>query len=113
MININKTKKPLSIILILKKIIFSNKNFIRLLKTEKSFLKLNIYNIYFFLFYFYMINSLSYISFVKFNNLKLKKSLFTLNLFLKKDLKKYFKFLVNLFLKINLKEKEICEVWNY
>src|SRR3990167_3518905 len=92
MININKTKKPLSIILILKKIIFSNKNFIRLLKTEKSFLKLNIYNIYFFLFYFYMINSLSYISFVKFNNLKLKKSLFTLNLFLKKDLKKSFKF---------------------
>src|SRR3990167_6429978 len=28
----------------------------------------------------------------KFNNLKLKKSLFTLNLFLKKDLKKSFKF---------------------
>src|SRR3990167_1152620 len=40
-------------------------------------------------FSFFMFN---YISFVKFNNLKLKKSLFTLNLFLKKDLKKSFKF---------------------
>jgi hypothetical protein len=92
MININKTKKPLSIILILKKIIFSNKSFFRLLKNEKNFLKLNIYNIYFFLFYYYMINSLSYISFLKFNNLKKKQSIFTLNIFLKKNLKKSFKF---------------------
>jgi hypothetical protein len=92
MININKTKKPLSIILILKKIIFSNKNFFRLLKNEKNFLKLNIYNIYFFLFYYYMINSLSYISFLKFNHLKRKQSIFTLNLFLKKNLKRSFKF---------------------
>lgn len=92
MIHVNKTKKPLSIILILKKIIFSNKRFFRLLKSEKSFLKLNIYNIYFFLFYYYMINSLAYISFLKFNNLKKKKSLFILNLFLKKNLKKSFKF---------------------
>jgi len=92
MININKTKKPLSIITILKKIIFSNKNYFRLIKNEKKFLKINIYNIYFFLFYYYMINSLSYISFLKFNNLKKKKSIFTLNLFLKKNLKKSFKF---------------------
>jgi hypothetical protein len=92
MININKTKKPLPVILILKKILFSNKNFFRLLKNEKNFLKINIYNIYFFLFYYYMINSLSYISFLKFNNLKKKKNFFTLNLFLKKNLKKSFKF---------------------
>jgi hypothetical protein len=91
-ININKTKKPLSIISVLKKIIFSNKFFFRLLKTEKSFLKINIYNVYFFLFYYYMINSLSYISFLKFNNIKKNKSIFTLNLFLKKNLKKSFKF---------------------
>mgnify|MGYP001492376274 CR=1 FL=1 len=92
MININKTKKPLSIISLLKKIIFSNKLFFRLLKNEKAFLKLNIYNIYFFLFYYYMINSLSYISFLKLNKFKVKKSIFTLNLFLKKNLKKSFKF---------------------
>ena len=92
MIHINKKKKPLSIILILKKIIFSNKKFFRLLKTKKSFLKLNIYNIYFFLFYYYMINSLSYISFLKLNNFKFKTNFFTLNLFLKKNLKRSFKF---------------------
>jgi hypothetical protein len=92
MININKNKKPLSIILLLKKIIFSNKLFFRLLKNEKAFLKLNIYNIYFFLFYYYMINSLSYISFLKLNKFKLKTNFFTLNLFLKKNLKKSFKF---------------------
>ena len=92
MININKNKKPLSIILILKKIIFSNKLFFRLLKNEKAFLKLNIYNIYFFLFYYYMINSLSYISFLKLNNFKFKTNFFTLNLFLKKNLKRSFKF---------------------
>jgi hypothetical protein len=84
MIQPNKTKKPLSILLILKKIIFSNKFFFRLLKNEKAFLKKNIYNIFFFLFYYYMINSLTYISFLKFNNIKKKKSLFTVNLFLKK-----------------------------
>jgi hypothetical protein len=39
-----------------------------------------------------MINSLSYISFLKFNNIKKNKSIFTLNLFLKKNLKKSFKF---------------------
>ena len=39
-----------------------------------------------------MINSLTYISFLKFNNLKKNKSLFTVNLFLKKNLKKSFKF---------------------
>jgi hypothetical protein len=92
MIHVYKTKKPLSIILILKKIIFSTKTFFRLLKNEKAFLKLNIYNIYFFLFYYYMINSSSYNSFLKFNNLKMKKSLFTLNIFLKKNLKQSFKF---------------------
>lgn len=92
MIQPNKTKKPLSILLILKKIIFSNKFFFRLLKNEKAFLKKNIYNIFFFLFYYYMINSLTYISFLKFNNIKKKKSLFTVNLFLKKNLKKSFKF---------------------
>ena len=92
MININKTKKPLSIILILKKIIFSNKKFFRLLKNEKNFLKINIYNIYFFLFYYYMVNSLSYITFSKLNKLKTNKSIFTLNLFLKKNLKRSFKF---------------------
>ena len=91
-ININKAKKPLSIISILKKIIFSNNSFFRLLKNEKSFIKTNIYNIFFFLFYYYMINSLSYISFLKFNNIKKKNSFFTLNLFLKKNLKKSFKF---------------------
>jgi hypothetical protein len=92
MININKNKKPLSIITILKRIIFSNKKFFRLIKNEKSFLKINIYNIYFFLFYYYMTNSLHYVSFLKFNNLKKKNSLFTLNIFLKKNLKRSFKF---------------------
>jgi hypothetical protein len=92
MIQVYKTKKPLSIILLLKKIIFSTKSFFRLLKNEKAFLKLNIYNIYFFLFYYYMINSSSYNSFLKFNNLKKNKSLFTLNIFLKKNLKQSFKF---------------------
>ena len=83
MININKNKKPLSIILILKKIIFSNKLFFLLLKN---------YNIYFFFFYYYIINSLSYISFLKLNNFKFKTNFFTLNLFLKKNLKRSFKF---------------------
>lgn len=92
MITINKNKKPLSIINVLKRIIFSNKKFFRLIKNEKSFLKLNIYNIYFFLFYYYMINSLQYVSFLKLNNLKRKKSLFTLNIFSKKKLKQSFKF---------------------
>ena len=92
MIQIYKKKKPLSIILILKKIIFSNKSFFRLLKNEKSFLKLNIYNIFFFLFYYYIINTNSYNSFLKYNNLKTKKSLFTFNIFFKKNLKQSFKF---------------------
>jgi hypothetical protein len=92
MIQVYKTKKPLSIILILKKILFSTKSFFRLLKNEKAFLKINIYNIFFILFYYYITNSLSYTSFLKFNNLKKKKSLFTLNIFLKKNLKQSFKF---------------------
>ena len=81
MININKNKKPLSIILLLKKILFSNKKLFRFLKNEKAFLKINIYNIYFILFYHYMINSFSYNSFLKINNLKNKKLFFTSNLF--------------------------------
>jgi hypothetical protein len=92
MININKNKKPLSIILLLKKILFSNKKLFRFLKNEKAFLKINIYNIYFILFYHYMINSFSYNSFLKINNLKNKKLFFTSNLFLKKNLKRSFKF---------------------
>lgn len=92
MININKNKKPLSIITLLKKIIFSHKKFFRLLKNEKKFLKLNLYHIFFFLFYYYMLNSFSYLTFIKINKKKKKNSLFTLNLFLKKKLKRSFKF---------------------
>lgn len=95
MITVNKTKKPLSIITVLKKIIFSKRKFFRLIKNEKKFLKLNIYNIYFFLFYYYMNHSFSYLNFYKINNNKNRKKknlFFTLNIFLKKNLKKSFKF---------------------
>lgn len=75
---LNKNQKPLTIISIIKKLIFSNNSFIRLIKTNKTFLKQNIYSLFFVLFYYFNINNESYNLFLKFNKKKNKKNIFNL-----------------------------------